>query len=329
MFRFRLYGLDVVSDRRIEGLAESTGNRGPEVRVCFAVRRGRARADGALEPFASLGDGNAAYLRVLRAANGGFVFRFDNGARFEVAAGGARVTASWPASITFQDVTSYFLGPVLGFVVRLRGTVCLHASAVLVDGAAVAFLGPSGAGKSSICAYFAQRGAAVLTDDVLALRRGRGGFRVLAGPARLRLWPASVRYLYGARADLPRMLPSDPGWDKRFRDVAPGAASAPLIAIYARGAGESPNPRVSASTGRDAFLLLAANRYPVRLPVPGRSGVEFQMLAALAERVPLRCIHSRRGMGGLGALHDAVRKDLRRFAGRDVRAGAEHGRVSR
>ncbi len=208
MFRFQLYGLEHRVQPTHRGARRVDGESRPRAAVCFTVQRGRTRADDALELFASLGDGNAAYLRVLRAADGGFVFRFDNGARFEVSAGGARITASWPASITFQDVTSYFLGPVLGFVVRLRGTVCLHASAVLVDGAAVAFLGPSGAGKSSLCAYFAQRGAAVLTDDVLALRRGGGGFHVLAGPARLRLWPDSVRHLYGARAILPRVLPS-------------------------------------------------------------------------------------------------------------------------
>ncbi len=329
MFRFRLYGLNVASNRRIEGLAASKRDCKPDLHILFAARRGRTPPDAGLEPLAVPDDGNVQYLRVLRRGDGAFIFRFDNGARFEVSAGGARIAASWPASITFADVTSYLLGPVLGYVVRLRGTICLHASAVLVDGAAVAFLGPSGAGKSSMCAYFAQRGAAVLTDDVLALRRGRGGFYVLAGPARVRLWPDSVRHLYGARAVLPRVLPSERNWDKRYRDFAPGVASARLVAIYARGAGDAPKPRVSAATGRDAFLRLAASRYPVRLPVPGRGDEEFEVLASLAESVPLRSVRARRRFDGMGALHDAVREDLRQIVGRSARAAAEHARVSR
>ncbi len=328
MFRFRLYGLSLASDRRIEGLARANSHAGADVRIRFAVRTSEPPTDDGLELFASLEDEGAEYLRVLRDANGGFVFRFCDGARFELSARGERIDASWPERLTFRDVTSHLLGPVLGFVVRLRGTLCLHASAVLVDGAAIAFLGPSGAGKSSLCAHFAQHGADVLTDDVLALRRSPRGFRVLAGPARLRLWPDSARHLYGRRAILPRVLPSDPTWDKRYRDVAPTAAAVPLAAIYARGAAGSPNPRVSAATGREAFLSLAANRYPVRLPVPGRSDVEFEMLAALAGQVPLRRIHTRRGLGGLGALHDAVRSDLRGLlAGAGRRAGA-HARIA-
>jgi hypothetical protein len=328
MFRFRLYGLAVASDRTIEGIAESPGRNGAEVRVRFSAQRGRRRPDDALELFASLGEGDAEYLRVLRSADGGFVFRFDNGARFEVSAGGARINASWPESITFQDVTSYLLGPVLGFVVRLRGTVCLHASAVLVDGAAVAFLGGGGSGKSSLCAYFAGRGHAVLTDDVLALRLGRRGFRVLPGPARIRLWPDTARQLYGADTVLARVLPSDPGWDKRYRDFPSGTRTAPLAAIYMGDVGAPQRPRIAPCAGREAFLQLAVNRYPVRLPVPGQSGREFSVLAALAKRVPVRRIEARRNLRGLGALHDAVRKDLRRLAERALRAGTEHVRIA-
>lgn len=324
MFRFRLYGLDIASDRRIEGLSGSARTSRPQVRVHFDGKRASIRADEGLDPFALLRDGDLEYLRVLRRGENEFVFRFHDGARFEVSARGGRVAATWPGSITFQDATSYLLGPVLGFVARLRGTVCLHASAVRIGGAAVAFLGPSGAGKSSLCAYFAQRGASVLADDVLALSRRREEIRAHPGPARLRLWPDSARHLYGAGAELPRVLPSDPGWDKRIRDVAGGGSSAPLVAIYARGAGESRFPRVTASTGREALLLLAANRYPVRLPVPSGRGAEFDFLAAVAERVPLRRIHARRGLGGLGALRDAVLEDLRGLAGFAARAGAGH-----
>lgn len=329
MFRFRLYGLQVASDRHIEGIAESRSKASADVRIRFTVRRARKYIDAIQTPFASLCDDKGEYLRVLRRPDGGFVFRFADGARFDVSPDGARVAASWAENITFLDVTSYLLGPVLGFVVRLRGTVCLHASAVLVDGAAVAFLAPGGAGKSSLCAYFETRGHTVLTDDVLALCPVRGGFRALAGPARLRLWPDAAHYLYGTAVDLPKVLPSDPDWDKRYRIVAPATGSAPLAAMYTGAPGDRPMPHVRALTGRDALVRLISHRYPVHLPVPVRREREFDVLGALATSVPMRCIHAHSGLQGLKALHDVVRKDLHALGGRAARDSREHARITR
>ena len=59
----------------------------------------------------------------------------------------------------------------LPFAAVLRGLEVLHASAVEVDGGAVAFVGRSGAGKTSLALALCRRGAAFLSDDVLALER--------------------------------------------------------------------------------------------------------------------------------------------------------------
>lgn len=63
-----------------------------------------------------------------------------------------------------------FLGPVLVLALALRGAWCLHASAVLWQGQAIAMLGESGSGKSTLAAYLGlQNGARGqrLADDVL------------------------------------------------------------------------------------------------------------------------------------------------------------------
>jgi hypothetical protein len=64
----------------------------------------------------------------------------------------------------------YLVGQVLPFVAVLHGLEVFHASVVIVDTAAVAFLGASGAGKSSIAAGCVLRGGRYVTDDVMALR---------------------------------------------------------------------------------------------------------------------------------------------------------------
>lgn len=64
------------------------------------------------------------------------------------------------------------MGQVLPFAALLRGLEIFHASAVVLDGRAVAFVGPSGAGKTSVALECRRRGAEFLADDVLALEPG-------------------------------------------------------------------------------------------------------------------------------------------------------------
>ena len=126
----------------------------------------------------------------------------------------------------------YLLGPVLAFVLRLRGVVTTHASSVSVDGKAVAFIGPQGAGKSTTAAALLARGCNVLTDDVVPICDKR---QPAAGSARHfhKCISGRVDKADGRQDYLPPLCPS---WDKRFLDLlaADGfqAAPVPLAALY-------------------------------------------------------------------------------------------------
>jgi hypothetical protein len=69
---------------------------------------------------------------------------------------------------------------VLPFAALLHGLEVFHASAVVRDGEAVAFLGPSRSGKTSLALELCSRGATFLADDVLALEPHDG--RLIANP---------------------------------------------------------------------------------------------------------------------------------------------------
>jgi len=115
-------------------------------------------------------------LRVSRGLPGGwFRSRYADGTEFLIDAAGSEIWSTWPTGSTIEDAAAYLLGPIFGFALRLRGTPCLHASAVRVRSAAVALMGPGGAGKSTMAAVLARLGAAVVTEDVLPLtdREGR------------------------------------------------------------------------------------------------------------------------------------------------------------
>lgn len=71
-----------------------------------------------------------------------------------------------------EAVISQFLeNEVLAIILKKRGYFLLHASAVIVDKAAVVICGESGSGKSSLAALLALKGANVLADDLFVLEQ--------------------------------------------------------------------------------------------------------------------------------------------------------------
>lgn len=228
--------------------------------------------------------------RITRHHDGAF-FRIDylDGTRVALDAAGERIWAAGASSA--DDAATYLLGPVLGFVLSLRGVTCLHASAVAIGGAAVVFAGPSGAGKSSIAAAFTRAGSRVLSDDVTPIVRHGSGFIAQPGYPRLRLWPDTVRDLFGVSDAMPRIVD---GWDKRHLDLnaAPfGFQSEPLrvAAIYLLApAGPRDLPRVEAVDAKDALMSLVKNSYATRLADAPRRAREFEALGRMVSEIPVR-----------------------------------------
>jgi len=79
-------------------------------------------------------------------------------------------------------------GLLVSYLLIANGHCVLHASAVEVDGAAVAFLGRSGIGKSTMAALCCAAGARLVTDDVLRLDTD-AGVHCVGGSGHLRLRP--------------------------------------------------------------------------------------------------------------------------------------------
>ncbi len=202
------------------------------------------------------------------------------------------IWARWPEPYTLEDTAAYLLGPILGYWLRLQGIPCLHASAIAVDGRAIALLGPAGAGKSTTAAAFARRGYAVLSEDVVPLREQGDAFIVSPGYPLLRLWPESVRDLYGTAEALPRLTPN---WDKQYQDLRAGDDKfqrdpLPLAAIYVLGErlADPAAPAVVAEAAASGLMTLVANTYTNYLLDQLLRAQEFHFLARLVARVPIR-----------------------------------------
>lgn len=257
-----------------------------------------------------------------------FVFFYRDGARFAVRRDGGEVLADWPENYTLEDACTYLLGPIMGFVLRLRGITCLHASAVALGDSAIAFSGFPGAGKSTLAAAFARNGYPVLSDDVVAMNEEAGQFLVQPGYARLNLWSDSVRALFGSEQALPRITPT---WDKRYLALDQNGyrwatEPLPLRAIYVLGAREAAfsNPVVEDIAGNEAFMALVANTYVNHLLDRQMRGREFDLLSRVISSVPIRFVRPVVDTSGLASLRKAILADATMFIPVDESVSTSH-----
>ncbi len=316
-FSYPVLGLRLRCNRPLPYLATSTAG-GREV---LEVELGQAPAELAsadrklVYESAWLDEKGLPMSRIWRLSGSGvFCLDYCNGMEFLVDHRGRQVWAEWSEANTFEDVVTYLLASVLGFVLRLHGVITLHASAVVIDGSAVALAGRPGAGKSTTAAAFASRGFPVLTDDITALRPAEDDFLVQIDNPRLRLWPATSELLWSGGRDLPRLTPT---WNKRFlnlEDHEVARCPVPLAAVYLlHGAPDVPDrPAFRALRGQQGLMALVGNSYQGVLLDRQMRAHEFDLLTRLLDKVVIRRLCWPEGGVSPRALCAAIAEDFRR-----------------
>ena len=253
---------------------------------------------------------------------------YREGTEFFLDRRGTEIAARWPDSLTLDDITAYLLGPVLGFLLRLRGTTCLHASAVAMAGRAVVFVGVEGAGKSTMAGAMAERGFPVLSDDVVPLEERSDTFLAHPGWACVRLWPPSVRALaHMGPAEHWRLAAADGrrynldllrhGY--RFQDHP-----LPLGVIYLLRTDARPTTvlGLESVSALDAVMSLVANTFAARLLEPAARAKEFDVLTRLVASVPVRRVQNGGSIDRLADLCQAIQEDVSHILGtNDLGAG--------
>ncbi|HLW97197.1 MAG TPA: hypothetical protein VKR82_01015 [Candidatus Acidoferrales bacterium] len=247
----------------------------------------------------------------------GFDFSYSDGAHFLVDREGREIWADWPQDYTLEDAVTYLLGPVIGFVLRLRGIVPLHASAVSIGEQVVALMGGPGAGKSTTAAGFARLGHAVLADDLAALRERDDSFLVQSGYPRVNVWPDSALALFGSEKPLPNISST---WDKRFvaldqQGMRFERREMPLAAIYILGPREESlrAPVIAEMEGSSALVNLAANTYVNYLLDQEMREHEFGVLSRVLSKVPVRFVRPPTDPACLQGLCEAIEIDAKKL----------------
>jgi hypothetical protein len=186
-----------------------------------------------------------------------------------------------------------FLGPVMSYWLERLGLPTLHASAVAVDGQAVAFVSRQGGGKSGLAAAMIAAGASLLADDLVVVEEFEDCWQLRPAYPLMRMWPDEAAHFLGSYGDLPRVQK-----DSEKRSVAVGEggfgtfhdASSPLACIYlatrVEGASAVEIQPVSRS---EALIELVRHSFSPRLvEAAGLQPGRLDRLARLVRSVPVR-----------------------------------------
>lgn len=184
-FKHKAYGLNIVSDFQLTGMAAADFGHadvvvlfGPVAASLNAHRKGRVTK-----------------YRAWEASEGHFLLELDNIAKYLVT-GGNRILIEKCSGATDQEVMAFFNGSALTALLQQRGLLTLHASAVKTPQGAALFMGRSGAGKSTLSSAMQQRGYAMLSDDASAIEfDGEANPIILPSFPTTRLWGDSMEKL--------------------------------------------------------------------------------------------------------------------------------------
>jgi hypothetical protein len=324
-FRYRAFGLNLTSNLPLPGLGESTARGLPEVDLCLGTQP--TGFDQALfrevwyESEYQVSPG-VPFLVIYTSREGdiGHWLRYQDGTSVFLGKQANRIWVTWPASSCLEDAATYLLGPVMAIVAQLRGSTCLHGCAVVIDGAIVGLLGPQGAGKSTSAAAFARAGYPVAADDLILLMEVQNHFVVEPSHPVVRLWPSSVRLLFGHEDALPKITPT---WNKRWLNLNEDdylfqEDPLPLGALYILGARSAADsaPSIASLSGTEALMTLLSNSWAHYVNRPTFLAAQFRVLSRLAQCTPIRHLIAHQDIRRLPDMCRIVAEDIRAIQAR-------------
>ena len=246
------------------------------------------------------GPGERGELQGVREFEGGWalrLYRLREGLRleygatgsYEISEGGRRIVWYPGPDRREEVVRAVILGPLIALALHEAGTLCLHGSAVSLEGRGIGFLAPKGYGKSTLAAVLAAAGGQLMSDDLVAVTPSSVP-ELLPSVHSIRMWSdveeiisdafpgASVRD--GYKKTMTNLPPHRLGWNR-----------VPLDTIYLITAGSETDdevPRRTRVEPVEAALALARNtKLTNDLVGYLEAGKMLQWIARLVPRIPV------------------------------------------
>jgi hypothetical protein len=213
---------------------------------------------------------------------------YDDTGIFEITDRGRRIVWHRPGGAAPDPghVRADVLGRVMAVALHAAGIPALHGSAVVLHDAGVAFVAPKGYGKSTTAAALVRAGAALLSDDIVAVLPGRRP-EVVTGVPAVHLWRDAAAQIRGAPVPGDDALKARIDWGGAERSWN---TPAPLAAVYLLAPAR---PEADAVLHRErlppvtAALTLVGQAKIGALLGPANAGALLEACAALSAQVPV------------------------------------------
>ena len=246
--------------------------------------------------------------------DGSTYVRWDTVGEFLVAADGRRITCRRMENSSCESFQVYMLGQALSFALVKQRFEPLHATVVVVDDHAVAFLGDNASGKSSLAACFLEAGHRLLTDDLLILQESSKRILAYPGPPRIKLFPTIASRFLGRTVNRVRM---NADTDKLILPIdAHRRCATPVVlkAIYSlappRDACRNSSVSIETLSPREAFVELVKSTFNRRLVDPQRLERQFVVMAGLTDVMSVKKLAYPRAIDRLQEVRGTVLADL-------------------
>lgn len=215
---------------------------------------------------------------------------YSHAGTFDLSSDGTRINWYRESGANEELAQAIILGPVLSLALQAAGDLCLHGSAVAIEGRAIGFLGGKYYGKSTMATALTSAGARLISDDVLAVHPQSGVLR--PGVPSVRLWADSAEAL--CIKDLCRRV--EPGVKTTasgFMNAAPVEDLHPIEALYLLEPVTDPEPEMAACwrepvRGPGAAVSLAhQSKLPASLVGPRGAGLQLQRAVRTVTGIPI------------------------------------------
>jgi hypothetical protein len=287
MYFYRAYNLTISSEQQFVELPKVLASQSPHVLIRLGV----------------LQDDNLAL------SNRGDYFRglVEGVASFEVRFGTEILVEPCP-NVEDGRLRPLILGPLMSILLRQRGLLVLHASCVVLQGKAVAFMGDSGWGKSTLAELFYSQGKRLITDDVMAIEIEAAPPSVVPSYPQIKLMPDAALSLGHVSNSIPALhshsIKLARSVDQDFEQTP-----VPLHCIYVLDTGSQ--HQISPISLQDAFQELVRHSRAVGLlNATDFRSAHLHQCARLLNQVPLLRLQRKMSLDLLPELVDLIGKDI-------------------
>jgi hypothetical protein len=198
-----------------------------------------------------------------------------------------KLTIIYPSLMPESDLDSFFVGAILGVVLRLKGVLCLHSSVINIEGKAVLVMGKKRSGKSTSAAYFAKMGYEIIADDLATISIKNEVFFVESGYSKIRLRPKSYDFFNDDYQKKTPLVYTDR--DSRYVNLEKKAKnkSLQIAAIFHLKQIDTIQPTIKEYNQIEKIVHLNSNTFGNYVVQPNHRKKEFELLNQIAKVIPV------------------------------------------